>query len=90
MWVLFNGISTTDTFRIEVVCHVEYIPTLPFGSWSPPESPSLSEDKLTSFLKEVRSLLPEAVNGDLGRKVAGAMETGRKFGKAMALVASVF
>lgn len=36
MWVLFNGLSASDSFRIEVVCHVEYIPTLPFGSWSPP------------------------------------------------------
>lgn len=39
MWVLFNGLTNTDSFRIEVVTHVEYVPTLPFGTWAPPETP---------------------------------------------------
>lgn len=45
MWVLFNGINSgavNDSYRIEVVTHVEYIPTLPFGSWSPPEVPKVT------------------------------------------------
>jgi hypothetical protein len=35
IWVLLNGISTSDTYRVEVVTTVEYIPTLTFESWSP-------------------------------------------------------
>lgn len=80
MWILFNGLSNTDSFRIEVVCHIEYIPTLPFGSWSPPEAPVLDNSALTTFLKSVRNILPEVINGDYGRKIAGVIETGRKIG----------
>lgn len=83
MWILFNGLSATDTFRIEVVCHVEYVPTLPFGSWSPPEAPTLDNSALTTFLKSVRNVLPEVINGDYGRKIAGALEVGRKIGKGI-------
>jgi len=83
MWILFNGLSATDTFRIEVVCHVEYVPTLPFGSWSPPEAPTLDSSALTTFLKNVRNVLPEVINGDYGRKIAGALEVGRKIGKGI-------
>jgi len=83
MWILFNGLSVTDTFRIEVVCHVEYVPTLPFGSWSPPEAPTLDSGALTTFLKSVRNMLPEVINGDYGRKIAGALELGRKIGKGI-------
>ncbi len=50
MWILFNGLSQTDSFRIEVVCHTEYVPTLPFGSWSPPEAPSLDSNFMSKFL----------------------------------------
>lgn len=55
MWILFNGLAISDSFRVEVVCHVEYIPTLPFGSWSPPLPPKLDDSHLSHFLKEVRT-----------------------------------
>jgi hypothetical protein len=42
MYVLLNGISTTDTFRVEVVTRVEFVPTLIFDSWSPSISSKLS------------------------------------------------
>lgn len=80
MWILFNGLNTGDSFRIEVVCHVEYVPTLPFGAWSPPSTPILDQSYMAQFMKSVRGILPEVVNGDLGRKVSGAMEVGRKLG----------
>lgn len=83
MWILFNGLAATDSFRIEVVCHVEYVPTLPFGSWSPPEAPVLDDGALTTLLKTVRNVLPEVINGDFGRKISGVLETGRKIGQAV-------
>jgi len=46
MWVLFNGLSVTDSFRIEVVTHVEYVPTLAFGTWAPPSTPVLEPESL--------------------------------------------
>jgi hypothetical protein len=35
MWLLFNGINSADTYRVEVVTTVEFIPTLGFDPWSP-------------------------------------------------------
>ncbi len=32
--MLLNGISTSDTYRVEVVYTVEYIPTSYFTAWS--------------------------------------------------------
>lgn len=83
MWILFNGLSATDSFRIEVVCHVEYVPTLPFGSWSPPQAPKLDDGALTNLLRTVRNVLPEVINGDFGRKLTGAVELGRKIGQGV-------
>jgi len=89
MWVLFNGIALSDTFRIEVVTHVEYVPTLPFGSWAPPESPSLDISYLSKFLMSVRNNLGEVINGDIGRELSGAMEVGRKIGQGLKLVSAI-
>lgn len=44
---------------------------------------------MASFLKSVRGVLPEVVNGDLGRKVSGAIEVGRKIGSVFSLVSAI-
>ncbi len=90
MWVLFNGLAATDSFRVEVVVHVEYVPTLPFGSWSPPEPPTLDSSFLSKFLGSIRNNLSEVINGDLGKTISGALETGRKIGQGLQLVSAMF
>lgn len=37
IWALFTGISTLDTYRIEVVVTYEFIPSMTFEPWSPVE-----------------------------------------------------
>jgi len=44
IWLLFNGINASDSYRVEVVTTVEYIPTLVFESWSPSKTSPLTSD----------------------------------------------
>lgn len=90
MWVLFNGISASDNFRIEVVTHLEYVPTLVFGSWSPPEAPVLNESDLTGFFREIRTNISDVISGDMGRALTGGVELGKKVGRGMRLVSAFF
>jgi hypothetical protein len=53
MWLLFTGISTSDTYRLEVVTTVEYVPTLTFDSWSPSEVSKVSRTDVTPMFKSI-------------------------------------
>ncbi len=81
MWILINGIvggASGDSFRIEVVTHVEYIPTLPFSTWSPTEATKVTESQVGGLLKEIAGKIPDVISGDVGRVLSGAYEVGRK------------
>ncbi len=71
IYVLFNGISTSDSFRVEVVTTVEYIPTLVFESWSPSKASELSTDVSKSLSKFFGNNIFEAITGKLGDMIVG-------------------
>lgn len=90
MVCLFTGISTSDTFRVEVVTNVEYEPTLTFGAWSPPEPSKITPNDLTDFLRSTRSNIEDVISGDLGRKLYGSYEIGRKMYEGMKLISAKY
>lgn len=53
MWLLFTGISALDTYRLEVVTNVEFVPTLAFDSWSPALPSVLTTQDTTPMLKSL-------------------------------------
>lgn len=63
MWLLFNGISTQDTYRLEVTTTVEYVPTLNFDSWSPAVSSDISHSDTTPIFKELAKDIFSVVTG---------------------------
>jgi len=74
--VLLNGISNTDTYRIEVVYSVEYIPTSAFTAWTETTSSPLSTDSIRSFSKNIMNEIAPAISGLIGRKIAGSGSIG--------------
>lgn len=74
--VLLNGINTTDTYRIEVVYSVEYIPTSSFTAWTETVSSPLTTESIRSFSKNIMNEIAPAISGLIGRKIAGSGSIG--------------
>lgn len=53
MYVLFNGINVSDTYRLSVTTKVEFIPTTQFNNWSPAKPSKISTSDTSSFFKDV-------------------------------------
>jgi len=77
MYLLLDGISTTDNFRVEIVTRVEFVPTLTFDAWAPSIPSKLTTEDLAPFKKVVSSSISESVSGLLGDLVENtAMDKG--------------
>jgi len=84
MWLLFSGINTADTYRIEVVTTVEFIPTMGFDPWSPAMQSKIMTKDTESLLHDV-SLegIFDVITGELGRDLFGGGNTGMIVNKAI-------
>lgn len=74
IYLNFDGISSEDKYRIEIVSTVEYIASMNFVDWITPQITSTSEKDFRQFNDVVKQALPQAVSGTLGQqflKMAG-------------------
>lgn len=63
IYALFTGISSADTYRVEVVSTWEYVPTLTFESWAPSQSSNVSTDVLRESRDFISKNVPILVRG---------------------------
>jgi len=82
---LLNGISTTDTYRVEIVYTAEYIPTAPFSAWTETTSSPLNTDVIKNFSKNVMANIGPAISGLIGREL-GSMSIGQVIGKYLPMI----
>lgn len=76
MVMLLNGISNTDSYRVEVIYTVEFIPCITFAAWAEQSHSPLTSDVTRQLSKTVMNYIGDIVSGFVGRELAGSQAVG--------------